>query len=196
MKIKIRKYQTAVEEIHHEGGPPADKPVKHGAVCAVVHNPFAGRYEENLMDFMEALKPLSLDMAKRLIDALGGKPEALEAYGKGAIVGVAGEIEHAATWHAPGGGALRDLIPGAQSIVPATKKVGALGCSMVVPMLHIMYANVRSHYNAMEVCVFDAPRPDELIFIQVAATGGRIHQRLGGRKATDRDPKFDIGPKK
>src|SRR5690606_153373 len=115
-----------IEEIFHEGGPRADTPLRRAAMISVVRNPFAGRYEPEIAGFMEDLKPLGLDMARRLIAALGG-PEAVEGYGKGTIVGEAGEIEHGALWHVPGGYAMREALGGARAIVPSTKKVGGAG---------------------------------------------------------------------
>src|SRR3546814_20595059 len=97
----IRKMLVSVEEIFHEGGPVAAKPLKRGAILAVIRNPFAGRYVEEIAGFMEDLRPLGLRMANELIAALGGDPKAIEGYGKGAIVGAAGAIEHCDLWNAP-----------------------------------------------------------------------------------------------
>src|SRR5262245_11625875 len=96
---KIRKFLTSVEEIYHEGGPVSDKPLKRASVLAVIENPFAGRYFEDISDFMKDLEPLGLEMARRLIAALGNDKAAIEGYGKGAIVGQGGELEHGALWH-------------------------------------------------------------------------------------------------
>src|SRR5579871_4479792 len=98
-EVIVRKFVTQVEEIFHEGGPPAPKPLRRGAVIAVIANPFAGRYVEEIAGFMDDLKPLGLEMARRLIGALGGDPRAIQGYGKGAIVGAAGELEHGALWY-------------------------------------------------------------------------------------------------
>ncbi len=111
---------------------------------------------------MEVLKPLGLSMAQTLIDALGGDPATIEGYGKGAIVGEAGEIEHGALWHVPGGYAMREALGGAMAIVPSTKKVGGLAARLDVPITHINASYVRSHFDAIEVGVPDAPRADEL----------------------------------
>src|SRR5215470_1628547 len=102
-EVKLRKRLIAVEEIFHEGGPTASIPLRRATALAVIHNPFAGRYVEDIAGFMDDLKPLGLEMAKALVAALGGDWQAVEGYGKGAIVGSAGEIEHGALWHVPGG---------------------------------------------------------------------------------------------
>src|ERR1700722_6269220 len=109
-EVELRKRVLTLEEIFHEGGPPAAAPLRRGAILAVIRNPFAGRYVEEIADFMEDLKPLGLSMAKALVEALGGDPAAIEGYGKGAIVGAAGELEHGALWHVPGGYAMREIL--------------------------------------------------------------------------------------
>ena len=180
MPVDLRRVHTTVEEIRHEGGPPADRPLSLGATAAVIENPFAGRYVETLQPFMEELKPLGLDMAGRLIRALGGDAAAIEGYGKAAIVGAAGELEHGALWHVPGGYAMRELLGDAKAIVPSSKKVGEAGTRIDVPVTHINASYVRGHFNALEVGVPGSPRSDELVLILVMATGGRIHDRMGG----------------
>lgn len=179
-EIVIRKDVLIIEEIRHEGGPPAAAPAKKGAIVTVIANPFAGRHEPDIAGFMDDLKPLGVAMAMKLIDALGGDPKAIQGYGKGAIVGVGGEIEHGALWHVPGGYAMREALGGALAIVPSTKKVGAVGARLDVPITHIDASYVRSHFDAMEVGVPDAPRPDELAYVLVMTTGGRVHARIGG----------------
>lgn len=181
----IRKMLVSVEEIFHEGGPVAAKPLKRGAILAVVRNPFAGRYIEEIAGFMEDLKPLGLRMANELITALGGSAKAIEGYGKGAIVGAAGEIEHGALWHAPGGYAMREALGGAKAIVPSTKKVGGPGTRLDVPVTHIDASYVRSHLDAIEIGLADAPRADEIVLALVMTTGARIHDRAGGLKASE-----------
>ena len=179
-EIVIRKDVLIIEEIRHEGGPPAAAPAKKGAIVTVIANPFAGRYVADIAGFMDDLKPLGVAMAMKLIGALGGDPKAIRGYGKGAIVGVGGEIEHGALWHVPGGYAMREALGGALAIVPSTKKVGAVGARLDVPITHIDASYVRSHFDAMEVGVPDAPRPDELAYVLVMTTGGRVHARIGG----------------
>jgi hypothetical protein len=184
-EIEIRKTLLTIEEIWHEGGPRAAVPYRRGAVLAVVANPFAGRYVEDIQPFMEDLKPLGLDMAQRLLGALGGDPAAIEGYGKGAIVGEGGEVEHGALWHAPGGYAMREVLGGAKAIVPSTKKVGGPGCRLDVPVTHVNASYVRSHFDAIEVGLADAPRADEMAVVLVMTTGARVHARAGGLAAAD-----------
>jgi hypothetical protein len=183
--VAVRKRIVIVEEIFHEGGPVAETPLRRGAVLTVIRNPFAGRYVEDIVGFMDDLKPLGLAMAKQLVAALGGDPKAIEGYGKGAIVGAAGEIEHGALWHAPGGYAMREVLGGAKAIVPSTKKVGGPGTRLDLPVTHTNASYVRSHFDAMEVGIPDAPRADEIVFALVMTTGPRIHARVGGLKASE-----------
>ncbi len=137
----------------------------------MIRNPFAGRYVEDIQPFMEDLKPLGLEMARRLVALLGGDPSVVEGYGKGAIVGAAGELEHGALWHAPGGYAMREVLGGAKAIVPSTKKVGGVGTRLDVPVTHINASYVRSHFDSMEVGLNDAPRADEMALVLVMTTG-------------------------
>jgi hypothetical protein len=108
----------------------------------------------------------------------------VEGYGKGAIVGEAGELEHGGLWHAPGGYAMREVLGGAKAIVPSTKKVGGPGARLDVPVTHINASYVRSHFDAMEVGINDAPRRDELVLVLVMTTGARVHARAGGLEAS------------
>jgi hypothetical protein len=179
-EVVVRKKMTCVEEIFHEGGPVRDKPLRRAASLAVIRNPFAGSYIERIESFMEDLKPLGLEMSKSLIAALGGDPKIVEGYGKGAIVGSAGELEHGALWHAPGGYGMREVLGGAKAIVASTKKVGGPGTRLDVPITHINASYVRSHFDAMEVGINDAPRADEILLALVMTTGSRIHARAGG----------------
>lgn len=181
----IRKIVMLVEEIRHEGGPPRAVPRRRAAAMALVENPFAGRYAADLQPAMEDLKPLGLDLTDRLIAALGGNPKAIDGYGKGAIVGTAGELEHGALWHVPGGYAMRERLGEAKAIVPSAKKVGAFGSRLDVPIGHINAAYVRSHFDAMEIGMSDGPRPNEILFCLVMACGPRVHDRMGGLAAAD-----------
>ena len=160
-------------------------PLRRGAILCVIRNPFAGRQVEEIASFMDDLKPLGLLMARDLVAALGGAPEAIEGYGKGAIVGAAGEIEHGALWHVPGGYAMREILGDAKAIVPSAKKVGGPGTRLDVPITQINASYVRSHFDAMEVGVPDAPRADEMVLALVMTTGPRVHARVGGLKASE-----------
>ena len=202
--IEIRRILSQVEDIHHEFGPLAATAPRRGWIAAVLTNPYAGGYVADILPMMEALNPLGITMAHRLHEAMDVPIERIESYGKGAIVGSAGEIEHGALWHVPGGYAMRELLgwkgdraayakgegekktgqPGnALAIVPSTKKVGPPGVALDVPLTHINAAYVRSHFDAMEVRVPGAPAADELVFILAMSTGARVHARVGGLAA-------------
>ena len=185
MDIRTRKFHATVEEIFHEGGPRAAHPLRRAALLAVIHNPYAGRYEPDILPMMEALNDLGVEMAGRLVTMLGGDPRTIEGYGKGAIVGAAGELEHGALWHVPGGYAMRRVLGEAKAIVPSAKKVGAPGSHLDVPITHINASYVRSHFDAMEVGLADGPHEDELLLALVMTTGPRIHARVGGLKAAE-----------
>ena len=144
-EFPIRKIAVLTEEIFHDGGPVAAAPRRRAAAVALVKNPFAGRYVEELQSAMDDLKPLGLLLTDKLIAALGGDIKQIDAYGKGTIVGSAGELEHGALWHVPGGYAMRERLGDAKAIVPSAKKVGAFGSKLDVPLGHINAAYVRSH---------------------------------------------------
>jgi hypothetical protein len=154
----IRKTQLSIEEVWHERGPRRAQPLLVGTALAVINNPYAGRYEADLMGFQAALRDLGRQLARTLSERLGGK-DVIEAYGKGAIVGGDGELEHGAVWHEAG---------------------GAVGARIMVPLGHIEAAYVRSHFGTAEMTIWDAPRRDEIVFGLVMATGGRTHARIGG----------------
>lgn len=178
--ITVRKVQTVVERVHHAGGPPLEEPVLRGAIAAVVANPFSGRHEVDLTPFIDGLGPLGVDLAEELRDTLTADGAHVEGYGKGAIVGVAGELEIAAVWHVPGGAGLRSALGGPKAMVPSSKKVGVLGCQLDIPMVHLHASYLRSHYDVMALVVPDAPRPDEVVYALVMTTGPRPHHRIGG----------------
>jgi len=184
-EVQLRKRLTIVEEVFHEGGPVARVPQRRAAALAVIHNPYAGGFVEEIATFMDDLKPLGLDMARSLVSALGGDSKSVEGYGKGAIVGSSGELEHGALWHVPGGYAMREVLGGAKAIVASTKKVGGPGTRLDVPITHINASYVRSHFDAMEVGLADAPRADEILLALVMTTGARVHARVGGLKASE-----------
>lgn len=176
--IQIRKRLLTLETIHHEGGPVAPVPLRMAAAGAVVRNPYAGRYEPDLLPFMAELRSLGRELAEEAAGALGR--DRVQAFGKAAIVGINGELEHGAIWHEAGGWAMRSVLGEPKAIVPAAKAVAVAGYRLMVPLHYIHAAYVRSHFNSMEVGVQDGPRPDEIFFALVMADGGRIHERLGG----------------
>ena len=163
-EVRLRKQCLLVETIHHEGGPALDTPVLRAACLAVIENPFAGRHEPELEPFMEALNPLGLEMSRRLVEALGGASR-VQSYGKGAIVGEGGADSKA--------------------IVPSAMKLAGVGARLDVPIGHIDAAYVRSHFDAMEIGLADAPRRGELLLALVMTTGGRVHARMGGLRVED-----------
>jgi hypothetical protein len=182
--VELRKRVITIEEIFHEGGPVAAEPYRRAAILAIIKNPFAGRYVADIVGFSDDLKPLGLNLANALIAALGGDPSRIQGYGKGAIVGSAGEIEHGALWHVPGGYAMREALGGAKAIVPSAKKVAGVGARLDVPITHINASYVRSHFDAIEVGVADAPRADEMLLALAMTTRPRVHNRAGGLQAS------------
>jgi hypothetical protein len=180
MEVVVRKIVHAVELIHHDGGPPLSTPVKKGWIAAVVANPHAGRHVADITPMMDAMKPLGLHLAQQLVAALDGAAARIDAYGKGAIVGAAGEIEHSALWHVPGGYGMREVLGGALAIVPSAVKMGALGATIDLPLHHKDAAYVRSHFDAVTASIPDAPRADEIVYLLAMAAGGRPHARVGG----------------
>jgi hypothetical protein len=187
--IELRRVFTQVETIFHEFGPLPARPQVKGAIAAVLANPFAGRYVADIAPWMEALKPLGVTLARQLVEAIGLGPKSIEGYGKGAIVGAAGEIEHGALWHVPGGYAMREVLEAAgnptNAIVPSCKKVGAPSAALDVPVTHINASYVRSHFDTVEVVVPGAPASDEIVLLLVMTTGQRVHARVGGLKKED-----------
>lgn len=183
--VQLRKITMQFEEIYHDGGPPPATPLVRAAILAVARNPYAGRYVEDLLPYMEALRPLGADLARRLIDALGGDAGVIEGYGKGAVVGTAGEIEHGALWHEPGTHAMRTALGETGAMVPSANKLGVMGARLDVPITHVGAAHARSHLDAIEVGVPDAPRADEIVFVLAMTTGARVHARPGDIKSED-----------
>lgn len=175
----LRKTALFIEDIHHDGGPAPQVPRRRAAIAALVSNPFAGGYAADLQPAMEDLKPLGLAMTERLIAAMGGIA-GIDGYGKAAMAGEAGELEHTALWHVPGGYAMRARLGEARAIVPSAMKQGGPGSRIDVPLGHINAAYVRSHFDAMEVGLADGPRAGELMFVLAMSRGGRVHDRMGG----------------
>ncbi len=184
-EVIVRKSIISIEDIFHEGGPIAAKPYRRGAVVSVINNPYAGKYVEEITPFIEDMKPLGLNMAKDLIAAMGASAGEIEGYGKGAIIGAAGELEHGALWHAPGGYSMREVVANSKAIVPSTKKVGGPGTRLDIPITHANASYVRSHFDAFEIGVTDAPRANEMLVALVMTTGPRVHARAGGLQAAE-----------
>ena len=187
--IDVRKLVLSVEEVWHDGGPRLAKPLRRGSISALLHNPYAGEYIEDIQPMMDALKPLGREMAQRLINALGG-PGSIEGYGKGALIGLGGELEHGALWHVPGGYGMRDLLEGSHAIVPSTTKIGGAGATIDIPIHHRVAAYVRSHFDSLEIRIPDGPRADEMLLVLAMTTGPRPHARVGGLRV-DEISKFD-----
>jgi len=180
----LRKTMLFVEDTHHDGGPAPAQPRRRAAIIALVQNPFAGGYTEDLQSAMDDLKPLGLLLTDRLIDALDG-PDGIDGYGKAAMAGENGELEHTALWHVPGGYAMRARLGEARAIVPSSMKLGGTGTRIDIPLGHINAAYVRSHFDGMEVGVPDGPRANELLFALAMSRGPRIHNRMGGLALAD-----------
>jgi len=201
--IDIRRVFFHAEDIFHEFGPPPATPLRRGYVAGVLANPYAGRYEPDILPMMAQLNEVGIELARGLLKHMDVPAERIEGYGKGALVGGAGELEHGALWHVPGGYAMRELLgwkgdhaaagkdgarsqPGnALAIVASAKKVAGPGATLDVPLTHINASYVRSHFDAIEARVPGAPRADELVVILAMSTGPRVHARVGGLKAAD-----------
>ena len=187
-EFTLRKTQVILEEIHHDGGPVSGPRVR-GAVLALVKNPYAGTYQEDLTQAMEDLKPLGLAMARKLVEAMGGVEGSTPT-------ARAPSPASRASWNMPRCGTSRAAIPCAKcwarslAIVPSSKKQGGPGTRLDVPLGHTNAAYVRSHFDAMEVGLPEGPRADEILYVLTMSKGPRIHARLGGL-AADEISKFD-----
>ncbi|MGH7321120.1 MAG: amino acid synthesis family protein [Candidatus Rokuibacteriota bacterium] len=187
--MKIRKLVTIVEEIRADGQKEAARPVRKAAAVAVIENPFAGRYVEDLAPLVQVGEELGALLGKQAVEALGGAPE---SYGKAAIVGLDGEYEHAAAiLHPTLGAPFRAAVSGGKAIIPSAKKLGAAGTAIDVPLHYKDAAFVRTHFDAMEVRIGDAPKPNEIVVALVVTDGGRPLPRVGG--LTKADAKGDDG---
>jgi hypothetical protein len=178
----IRKRISHVEEIWHEGGPPREQPLVKAAVGVVIQNPFASRFEPDLAALTAPSAELGKSLAERALQLLNGR--AAESYGKGGIAGTAGEQEHVvACITTVFGDALRDAVGGGAAWISSASKTGTAGTPIDLPLAHKDALFVRSHYDAITLAVTDAPRPAELLIAIAVATGGRIHERVGGLRA-------------
>ncbi len=179
--MEIRKFVTIVEETLREAGREVSPPARRAAALAVIKNPFAGRYVEDLSELMDIGAELGRILGERAVAALGIPPERAESYGKGAIVGSDGELEHAAAiLHPKLGAPFRATVGGGKAIIPSAKKMGVPGTELDVPLHYKDAAFVRSHFDAMPVRVYDAPRADEIVVALVVTDSGRPLPRVGG----------------
>jgi hypothetical protein len=184
--MNLRKLVTVTDEVLVEMGQPVVPPTRRAAAIAVIANPFAGRFQADLSALIETGAALGELLTQRAVAALGITGDAVESYGKAAIVGEAGEIEHAAAiLHPQLGAPMRAVLGGGAALVPSAKKRGTLGSVIDVPLGHRNAAYVRSHFDAMEVRVADAPRADEILVAVVVTDGGRPLARVGGLAKTD-----------
>ncbi|MCX7965872.1 MAG: amino acid synthesis family protein [Syntrophorhabdaceae bacterium] len=180
--MEIRKIVTIIEDIYSDGEKKAEKPIRKVAAVAVIKNPFAGKYEENLDILIDIGEELGRLLGERAVEALGKEREA-ESYGKAAIVGEKGELEHAAAiLHPKLGTPLRNAVGGGKAIIPSVKKIGRMGDVLDIPLHYKDAAFVRSHFDGMTVSVNDAPKSDEILVAIAVTDGGRPHARVGGLK--------------
>ena len=181
MSANIRKTQVIVETTHSDIGRDVDPPTRKAAAIAVIANPFAGKYQEDLTELMEIGAELGGLLGKMCVDALGISPGQAESYGKAAIVGENGEWEHAAAiLHPKLGAPLRKEVEKGAALVPSVKKLGGQGARIDVPLGHKDAAYVRSHFDGMEVGLADAPRADEILVVVAVTDSGRPFPRVGG----------------
>ena len=184
MTASIRKIVVQVDEVRIEMGRPIDPPTRRALAMAVIANPYAGRYSENLDELVAIGEELGALLGRKCVEALGIAPGAAQSYGKAAIVGEAGELEHAAAiLHPKLGAPLRHAVEKGAALVPSAKKQGGLGTAVDVPLGHKDAAFVRSHFDAMEARVADAPRAAEIVVAVVVTDSGRPLPRIGGLQA-------------
>lgn len=177
--MKLNRLYTFIEEVSSEGGRELANPLKRVAVAAVIENPFAGRFEEDLSELMDTGAELGKLLGERAVAQLDG--DTPHSYGKAAIVGMNGEREHAAAlMHPKLGAPLRVAVSGGKAIIPSTKKIGGPGTMIDVSLHHKDAMKVRSHFDAMEVRISDAPAANEIVVIVAVTNGGRPHPRVGG----------------
>lgn len=181
MNAKIRKIVVQVDETLVEMGKAVTPPARRAVAMAVIENPFAGRYVESLEPLYDVGAELGGLLGERCVKALGIAPGQAESYGKGAVVGEAGELEHAAALlHPKLGATLRTAVEKGAALVPSAKKMGTLGTALDVPLGHKDAAFVRSHFDAIEARVADAPRPNEIVVAVAVTASGRPLARVGG----------------
>ncbi|OWJ68107.1 amino acid synthesis family protein [Inquilinus limosus] len=181
MSAKIRKIVTVVEETVTEMGRPVTPPTRRAAAVAVIENPFAGRYAEDLTELFEIGEELGALLAAKAVAALGIDGPAAESYGKAAAVGENGELEHAAAiLHPKLGTPVRKVLGKGAALIPSSKKRGGPGVALDIPLGHKDAAYVRSHFDGMEVRIADAPRAGEIMVAVAVTDSGRPLPRVGG----------------
>ena len=186
MKAKIRKIVTFVEETRAEMGQAVNPPTRRAAAAAVIENPFAGKFVEDLSDLMEIGEELGTMLTERAVAALGIDGASAESYGKAAAVGENGELEHAAALlHPKMGTPVRKVLGKGAALIPSSKKRGGPGLSLDIPLGHKDAAFVRSHFDGMEIRVNDAPRANEILIAIAVTDSGRPLPRVGGLKKED-----------
>lgn len=186
MSAKIRKIVTFVEETHSEMGRAVSPPTRRAAAVAVIENPFAGRYEEDLSDLIAMGEELGGLLAERAVAALGIEGPAAHSYGKAALVGENGELEHAAALlHPKMGAPMRKVLGKGAALVPSSKRRGGLGAELDIPLGHKDAAYVRSHFDGMQVSINDAPRANEIVVAVAVTDSGRPLPRVGGLVVAD-----------
>jgi hypothetical protein len=182
--MELRRVILVDEELMVEGGRPVEPHGRKLAAIAVITNPFTGMHQQDLKELIDTGEQLGELLAKRIIQAVDAR--CIECFGKAAIVGERGELEHAAALiHPTYGKAVRRVIGGGAAIIPSTKKMGGPGISVDVPLHYKEAASVSSHYDAMEVRLPDSPKADEIVIVLAVTTGGRPHARIPGLKKED-----------
>jgi len=186
MAARIRKLIVQVDETRIEMGQAIDPPTRKALAMAVIENPCAGRFAQNLDELIAIGEELGGMLGRRCVQALGIAPGQAHSYGKAAIVGEGGELEHAAAiLHPKLGASLRQAVEKGAALVPSSKKRGGLGTAIDVPLGHKDAAFVRSHFDAMEARVSDAPRANEIVVAVVVTDSGRPLPRIGGLQASE-----------
>lgn len=186
MSARIRKIGVWVEETHREGGKAIAPPTRKAVAAAVIQNPYAGQYVDDLSALMDIGAELGGLLGDKCIKALGISPAQAESYGKAAMVGENGELEHAAAvLHPKMGAPLRVAVEKGAALVPSSKKRGGLGQDLDIPLGHKDAAYVRSHFDGIEIRFNDAPRPDEILVAIAVTDSGRPLPRVGGLTAAD-----------
>jgi len=184
--MNIRKVIVTIEETHSEAGRAIDPATRKAVAAAVIENPFSGTYVEDLSELMDYGAELGDLLGKKAVDALGILPADAESYGKAAMVGENGELEHAAAiLHPKLGTPLRRQVEKGAALVPSSKKRGGPGQDLDVPLGHKDAAYVRSHFDGIEIRINDAPRPNEILVAVAVTDSGRPFPRVGGLKTSE-----------